>query len=71
MKLFRKKIDRACQYCTHAIIGSELHVTCVKKKKLMSPDSKCMRFEYDPLKRKPRKAKSVDFSKYEEFDYSL
>lgn len=71
MKLFRKKIDRACQHCCHAIISSEKYITCIKKKKLMSPDSKCMRFQYDPLKRIPHKAKPLDFSKYEEFDYSL
>ena len=71
MKLFRKKIDRACQYCCHAIIGSGEHVTCRKKKKLMHLDSKFMRFQYDPLKRVPHKAKPLDFSKYDEFDYSL
>ena len=71
MKLFRKKIDRACQYCCHAIIGSGEHVTCRKKKKLMPLDSKCMRFQYDPLKRVPHKAKPLDFSKYENEDFSL
>ena len=71
MKLFRKKIDRACQYCVHAIIGTGSYVTCIKKKKLMQPDKKCMRFQYDPLKRVPSKAKALDFSKYEEYDYSL
>lgn len=71
MKLFRKKIDRACQYCSYAITGSDEYITCIKKKKQMSLDSKCMRFQYDPLKRVPQKAKALDFSKYEEFDYSL
>ena len=71
MKLFRKKMDRACQYCSHAIAVSHNHVTCVKKKKLMPLDAKCFRFHYDPLKRVPSKQKALDFSKYEEFDYSL
>lgn len=71
MKLFRKKTDRACQFCSYAILSEGEYVTCVKKKKLMSNEAKCFRFQYDPLKRVPRKAKSLDFSKYEEFDYSL
>lgn len=71
MKLFRKKVDRACQFCSHALITSNEHITCTKKKKLMPLEAKCMRFQYDPLKRVPSKAKALDFSKYEEFDYSL
>lgn len=71
MKLFRKKVDRACRFCSHAILSSDSHVTCTKKKKLMAADAKCIRFQYDPLKRIPSKAKALDFSKYEEFDYSL
>ena len=71
MKLFRKKVDEACQYCSYAIGNSGTHVTCTKKKKLKPLESKCMRFQYDPLKRVPSKAKALDFSKYEELDYSL
>lgn len=71
MKLFRNKIDRACRYCSYSIATSENYVTCIKKKKLRRPDSKCFRFRYDPLKRIPSKAKAIDFSKYEEYDYSL
>ena len=71
MKLFRKKVDRACQFCSYALLTSEQHITCTKKKKLMPLDGKCTRFQYDPLKRVPSKAKALDFSKYEEFDYSL
>ena len=71
MKLFRKKVERACQYCTYAIGVNDLNVTCVKKKKLCPLDGKCLRFKYDPLKRVPSKMKALDFSKYEEYDYSL
>lgn len=71
MSLFRKKIDGACRYCTHAICITEQHVTCVKKQTHMDPDAKCFHFHYDPLKRIPAKAKALDFSKYEEYDFSL
>lgn len=71
MKLFRNKVDRACQYCSHALATSKDYVTCIKKKKRMPLDAKCIRFHYDPLKRVPSKQKAPDFSKYEEFDYSL
>lgn len=68
--LFRKKIEKACQYCVHARPLNDEFVACNKKghRRL---DSKCMRFEYDPLKRIPSKPKAQDFSKYDEYDYSL
>lgn len=71
MKMFRQKVEPACSYCSHAIAISEKNVTCVKKKKYMDLDGKCFRFQYDPLKRVPAKQKALDFSKYEEYDYSL
>lgn len=71
MKLFRKKVERACLYCSYAIQSSEERITCTKKKQFRPLDSKCIHFKYDPLKRVPSKAKALDFSKYEEYDYSL
>ena len=71
MSLFRKKVERACQYCIHAIASTEENITCMKKKKYCSVHSKCIHFKYDPLKRIPSKGKALDFSKYEEYDYSL
>ena len=73
MKMFREKVEPACRYCSHAIAITitEEYVTCVKKKKCMDSDGKCFRFQYDPLKRVPAKAKALDFSKYEEYDFSL
>lgn len=71
MALFRKKIDGACRYCVHAVSITDQRVTCLKKRKYMDLDAKCFRFQYDPLKRVPAKAKALDFSKYEEYDFSL
>ena len=71
MKLFRKDVDRTCKYCIHAGKIMDDSVLCFKKEKYCSPESKCMHYNYDPLKRTPAKAKALDFSKYEEYDYSL
>lgn len=71
MKLFRKDVDRACQYCIYANSINEDRVHCSRKKKECPYDGKCIHFKYDPLKRVPSKAKALDFSKYEEYDYSL
>lgn len=71
MSLFRKKIDGACRYCAYAISITDQRITCIKKRRYMDPDAKCRRFQYDPLKRVPTKAKALDFSKYEEYDFSL
>ena len=68
--LFRKKIDRACAYCTFGTKLDEDTVLCAKKG-MKAPDGKCRRFKYDPTKRIPTKAKALDFSKYEEQDFSL
>lgn len=71
MKLFRKDVDRACRYCIHAMNVTEESVICSKKEKYRPADSKCMNYKYDPLKRVPSKTKALDFTKYEEYDYSL
>ncbi len=68
--LFRKKISRSCSYCLHSTKLDEDQVLCAKKG-IRPMDGKCRRFQYDPCKRIPGKAKAVDFSKYEESDFSL
>ena len=45
-------------------------ILCVKKGD-RTPDSCCRRFQYDPFKRIPSKQKAMDFSKYDQDDYSL
>lgn len=68
--LFRKKIERACTYC---LLGTKLEdgqILC-SRKGLRSEEDKCWRFKYDPCKRIPCKAKALDFSKYDNEDFSL
>lgn len=68
--LFRKKIERSCSYCQHGTQLEDELVLCTKKG-LKSIDKKCWRFQYDPCKRIPLKAKALDFSKYDQEDFSL
>ena len=68
--LFRKRIPRSCSYCRRGIKLNEDEILCTKKG-ICSIDGKCWRFRYDPCKRIPVKPKALDFSKYDEDDFSL
>lgn len=68
--LFRKKIERSCAYCIHGAQLEDGLILC-SKKGLKTIDSQCRKFKYDPCKRVPKKAKALDFSKYDNEDYSL
>lgn len=68
--LFRKKIERSCAYCIYGALLEDNQVLC-SKKGIRSSDQKCRKFKYDPCKRIPRKAKALDFSQYDDQDFSL
>lgn len=68
--LFRKKIEKSCSYCVHSARLDDEQVLCAKKG-VKPIHGKCLRFQYDPTKRIPPKAKALDFSKYDQEDYSL
>lgn len=68
--LFRKNIEPRCAYCTYAAPAEEGTVICRKKGIRMETD-KCRKFKYDPLKRVPPRPVNLDFTKYDERDYSL
>ncbi len=68
--LFRKKMPGSCQYCAHGVRLDGGQIVCVKKG-LLEGDCACRRFRYDPLKRIPPRRKAVDFSKYDQEDFSL
>ena len=68
--LFRKKIERSCAYCIHGAKLDDGTVLC-SKKGMKTLDDQCLKFQYDPTKRIPAKAKALDFSKYDEQDFSL
>ena len=68
--LFRKKIERACAYCSHGVALCDDQILCVKKG-IRSPEGSCSRFQYYTFKRIPSKHKAMDINKYDEDDYSL
>lgn len=68
--LFRKKIERSCAYCVYGTRLEDEQILCAKKG-MKSTFDQCRKFQYDPTKRIPVKAKALDFSKYEEQDFSL
>ncbi len=68
--LFRKKIACSCLYCARGTVMEDGKILCVKRG-LVEEKEKCRKFKYDPCKRVPLKAKSLDFQKYEECDFSL
>lgn len=68
--LFRKKIERSCAYCLHGVQLEDGQILCLKKG-VKTVEDKCFKFKYDPCKRIPLKAKALDFSKYDNEDYSL
>ncbi len=68
--LFRKKIERSCSYCAYGTQIQDGQVLCTKKG-VVSAQGKCRKFSYDPCKRIPPRPKAMDFSKYDQQDFSL
>lgn len=68
--LFRKRIEKSCQYCSHGARLNDEQILCVKKG-VVTATGKCRKFCYDPCKRIPPKPKAKDFSQYDEEDFSL
>lgn len=67
--LFKKKIERSCDYCAFGAKLESQQILCAKKGVVTS--GKCRKFRYDPIKRVPLKAKAPDFEKYDQDDFSL
>ncbi len=68
--LFRKKIEKRCSYCARAGKIDDETYLCPKKG-VVAADGKCRKFQYDPLKRVPVRAKPTDFTQYDDVDFSL
>lgn len=68
--LFRKKMPRSCSYCVHSTMLDEDQYLCAKRG-VVEDRPKCRKFEYDPCKRIPSKPRALDFSKYDDHDFSL
>lgn len=68
--LFRKKMERSCAYCAHGARLEDGQILCTKKG-MKTEENSCFRFRYDPCKRIPKRAKAMDFSRYDQEDFSL
>ena len=68
--LFRKKIQRSCNYCCYGTKLNNEEILCMRRG-IVSSDSACRKFKYDPCKRIPSRQKASDFTKYDNEDYSL
>lgn len=68
--LFRKKIQRSCQYCANGTMLEENQFLCSRRGMVFTTEG-CRKFRYDPCKRIPSKPKALDFRKYDEHDFSL
>lgn len=68
--LFRRSMERSCQYCRFSTKLNEDRMLCAKKG-IVEADGECRKFRYDPFKRVPPKPKALDFSKYDDEDFSL
>ena len=52
--LFDQDIATACEYCAHIARAADGSLHCAKKG-TVQPFSHCRAFEYDPLRRVPRR----------------
>lgn len=68
--LFRRKHPRTCAHCAWGTKVGDEQVLCIKKG-VVSVYYACRKFKYDPCKRVPAKAKALNFSKYNDEDFSL
>ena len=68
--LFRKKMERSCHHCRYGTKMDEDMMLCAKKGIVPHCDN-CRKFRYDPFKRVPPRPKALDFTKYDEDDFSL
>ena len=68
--LFRRDIEPRCGYCRFSAPAGNDLVIC-RKRGIKEDSDACPKFKYNPLRRTPPKPASIDFSKYDEQDYSL
>lgn len=69
--LFRKKMPEDCQYCARSAAMDQEEVYLCSQYGVVKRRDICSKFQYDPCKRIPLKPKTMDFSKYDEEDFTL
>lgn len=68
--LFRKKMPRSCRHCAFSTKLDNSRMLC-RKHGVVSESYACRKFRYDPFKRIPQKSQALDFTKYNDDDFSL
>lgn len=68
--LFRKHIEPRCCYCRFSAPAETGQYIC-SKRGIVPQAHSCRKFRYAPLRRVPPKPLHVDFTKYDDQDYSL
>lgn len=54
-KLFGDTVPPACEYCVHGHPATDKRMVLCRRSGVVSPFYKCKKYEYDPLKRVPRR----------------
>ncbi|MCH5170054.1 MAG: hypothetical protein J1F24_02070 [Oscillospiraceae bacterium] len=67
--LNEKKISPSCSYCAHGKSSPDGESVLCIKKGVMEKDGYCKKFNYDILKRQPKRPRSL--GKFNEDDFSL
>ena len=67
-KIFGKNIKPACEYCAKGTLSKDETKVLCKRKGIMKLNSKCFRFKYDPLKRRPAAEPSLPEYYAEDFE---
>ena len=65
--LEKKKYPAVCENCVHGRLSPDGESVLCIKKGIVAPDGKCIKYSYDPLKRKPKKPLLVEQADPSEF----
>ena len=57
--VFKKENEPACKYCARGKKSADSKSVLCMKKGIVSPDFSCRSFKYDPLKREPYAAPTL------------
>lgn len=68
MKLFGKNVEPACSYCELGRPDQDGQMVFCPKNGVVSPYYSCRRFQYAPLKRKPRGVRLLPKYRPEDFE---
>ncbi|OJU13893.1 MAG: hypothetical protein BGN88_10865 [Clostridiales bacterium 43-6] len=58
-RLYGNNIPPKCEYCLIGVLSEDETAILCRKKGIVPPSFHCRRFQYDPLKRVPKKAPAL------------